>query len=607
MANRQRRAERHGIVSDQPAVSVVLIFLDGERFIEEAIASVFAQTFDAWELVLVDDGSTDRSTEIAKKYAERHPERVRYLEHEAHVNRGMSPSRNLGIAHARGRLIGFVDADDVWSPSKLQEQVALLDAVPRAAAVYGTPVYWQTWDAGGDRHDHVPGLGFAGDRLFEPPELLFTTAPLGEGPVPCPSDILVRRDAIERVGGFEPRFRGAYEDVAFFVKLFLHEPVFPTTHCWTRYRLHPESCMAVAVRTGRYHAIRLFFLNWFEEYLARRGLAGTETWARLQRTLAPYRAALAAIAMPQPAHLKASPNPVPVDSNVTTVSWTTGNGAIGQVWISQDGGHETLFAEGASGAEQAAWINAGTTYVFRLYADTARSQLLGSVTVCRLVDPGVGGESFGSLRRVIPLSTTFGFDRGQPIDRYYIERFLERYARDIRGRVLEIGEPTYTRRFGGAAVSRIDVLHVAEGNPEATIVDDLAAGTRIPSATFDCVLLIQTLHLIFDVRAALQTIYRSLTPGGVVLATFPGLSPISRDVWRESWYWGFTELSARRLFTERFPEGGVTIETSGNVLTTTAFLYGLAASELTRDELSYVDQSYQTLIAIRAMKPQSKT
>ena len=365
--------------------------------------------------------------------------------------------------------------------------------------------------------------------------------------------------------------------------------------------------MAVTVRHGRYQPIRLHFLNWFEEYLSRTGLAGTESWARLQDRLAPYRHPLSSLAMtpaPTPRLLSADPNPVPVDSTVTTISWTTPDASVGQVWISQDGGHETLFGEGAAGSQEAGWINPGVVYEFRLYGGTARTTLLDSVTVSRLVDAGVGHESFGSLRRVLPVSLKFGFDRGQPIDRYYIDGFLRRHAEDVHGHVLEVGESTYTRRFGGDRVSAIDVLHVTEGNPEATIVADLSKGEALPSSTFDCIVLVQTLHLIFDVAAAVRTLHRILKPGGVLLATFPGLSQRSRDEWNDSWYWGFTTLSARRLFGEVFPATGLTIAAHGNVLATTGFLYGLATSELSAEELDYVDDHYEMLVTIRAAKPE---
>lgn len=221
-------------------------------------------------------------------------------------------------------------------------------------------------------------------------------------------------------------------------------------------------------------------------------------------------------------------------------------------------------------------------------------RLLGA-TAPRRVD-------FGSLRRVEPVSREFGYDRGLPVDRYYIENFLARHAADVHGRVLEVGDDAYTRRFGGDRVTARDVLHVTPGNPQATFVADLASGDGLPSDTFDCVILTQTLHLVFDVPAALRTLHRILRPGGVLLATFPGISQLSCDQWRETWYWGFTTRAARRLFAAAFPGGTVEIASHGNVLAATAFLQGIATEELRREELDFDDPSYELLITARARK-----
>ncbi len=231
--------------------------------------------------------------------------------------------------------------------------------------------------------------------------------------------------------------------------------------------------------------------------------------------------------------------------------------------------------------------------------------VFGPLTVCGELPkrPKLPRVRFGSLRRVTPISRVFGFDRGLPIDRYYVERFLSANAGDIRGNVLEVGDDTYTRRFGGGRVTKSDVLHVREGNPTATIVADLACAEHVADSSFDCIVLTQTLHLIYDVRAALKTLYRILKPGGVLLATFPGLSQISHDRWGEQWYWGFTEHSARRLFAEIFPESTTTLHVCGNVLVAIAFLHGLAAEELREKELNHHDPSYQLSIMIRAVKP----
>ena len=217
--------------------------------------------------------------------------------------------------------------------------------------------------------------------------------------------------------------------------------------------------------------------------------------------------------------------------------------------------------------------------------------------------PPLQGTDFGDLRRVTPISKSFGRDRGQAIDRYYIERFLDASRADIRGRVLEIGEDTYTKQFGDDRVSRSDILHVHDRNPRATIVADLAAAPHIPDGSFDCIILTQTLQLVFDVHAAMRTLRRILAPGGVLLVTVPGISQVAAGTeWGRTWYWGFTGLSVERLLREVMQADEVELSVEGNVLASTAFLYGLAAAELSAEELHTRDPDYQLLITARATK-----
>ena len=218
--------------------------------------------------------------------------------------------------------------------------------------------------------------------------------------------------------------------------------------------------------------------------------------------------------------------------------------------------------------------------------------------------PRLGEIDFGDLRRVSPISKKFGLDRGFSIDRYYIEKFLGEFLADIRGTVLEVGDNGYTKKFGQKRVSRSDVLHVEKGHPQATIVADLSRDRTLPADTFDCIICTQTLQFIYDLRAALQCLFRILKPGGVLLATMAGISQVSRfDMDRWGDYWRLTTLSTSRLFDGVFPPGSVQINAYGNVLSAVAFLHGIAASELTEDELNYRDPDYQLVIAVKAVKP----
>jgi SAM-dependent methyltransferase len=219
--------------------------------------------------------------------------------------------------------------------------------------------------------------------------------------------------------------------------------------------------------------------------------------------------------------------------------------------------------------------------------------------------PAQGAQSvdFGDLRALEPVSRHWGFNRGRAVDRYYIEAFLGRHAADVRGRVLEVGDDAYTRRFGGGRVTRRDVLHVTAGAPGATIVADLTDAPHVASGAFDCIILTQTLQLVFDVAAAVATLERILRPGGVLLLTVPGITPTTDDDWRSCWYWSFTAASLRRAAALVFPDGSFTVESHGSVLTAMAFVQGMAYQELEASELARNDPAFPVTLALRARKP----
>ena len=250
----------------KPTVSIVTIFLNAADFLEEAVESVFAQRYRSWELLLVDDGSTDGSTEIAERFAAKDPDRVRYLEHPNHENRGMSASRNLGLEHARGELIAYLDADDWWFPDKLSHQVETAERHD-VHVVYGPGILWHSWSGRADApEDHVQELGVDLDRAHRPPSLL----PVYLRRIECTpgtSGSLIRKASLVAVGASEISFRGMYEDQVVFCKLASKYPVWASSTPGYRYRQHAASACAVALGDGSHLDERRAFLIWIDRFL----------------------------------------------------------------------------------------------------------------------------------------------------------------------------------------------------------------------------------------------------------------------------------------------------------------------------------------------------
>jgi SAM-dependent methyltransferase len=205
----------------------------------------------------------------------------------------------------------------------------------------------------------------------------------------------------------------------------------------------------------------------------------------------------------------------------------------------------------------------------------------------------------GMFRRTSPLSAFWGFDRGIPVDRYYIESFLEENRKDIAGRVLEVADSGYTIKYG-AGVTQRDVLDIDPSNKEATFIADLSSADQVPAAVFDCFILTQTLQFIFEIDSAIANAYRLLRPGGVLLATVPSVSRIAPD--QEADYWRLTVASCTRLFAKSFGSENISVTNYGNVLTCVAFLQGMAYEELSRKELTVKDDDFPLIIAVRAVK-----
>ena len=526
-----------------------MIFWDAEKSIEEAIESVFAQTYAAWRLLLVDDGSTDGSTVIAQRYAEQYPQRVCYLEHSNHQNRGMSASRNLGLRNATGEYVAFLDADDIWLPDKLEQQVAILRDQPEAAMIYGPTLWWYSWTGKPEDQgrDFVHELGVEPNTLIQPPRLLVHFIQNGSIS-PCTCSVLVRRAAVERLQGFEESFKGLYEDQVFFAKLAYHEPIFVASHCLAYYRQHPGSNCSRMQATGQEQAARQMFLNWLSGYLSRQAILHPEVRRVLQKELRKFR-------------------------------------YPGLNRLLHFARHSML------------------GHMYRRALQWRRQTALRWTSM-----PFIRQLRCLRFRRLQPLNN--GRQRGTPIVRYYWARFLQRYQSDIHGHALEVGSTTTIRQYGGAAVTQADAVDLEAHSSEVTLVADISRADHLLSNIFDCFVNQFTMHLIFDVEAALYHSIRILKPGGVLLINFPCVDyyfPYGLDMGTGQplfMYWWFTPIQVENLLRRvGLSDEDYTVELYGNLFTRVAYQMNMPAEELSQRELTFMDPGHPLLICARVVKP----
>jgi glycosyltransferase involved in cell wall biosynthesis len=275
------------MTAGSPAVSVVMIQHQAERFIDEAIASVRAQTIADWELLVVDDGSTDGSAAIVARHAADDPARLRALAHPGRGNRGMAAARNLGMAAARGRAIAFLDADDVWRPERLARHLAALEAHPAVDVVLGSTVKWHSWDPGVRRSDHVLSPGVAAGREFDPPSLLALLLAPRLGAFPGVCSVTFRRGPEVPPPRIPEEFTGLFEDQCLFALLLAQRRAVVVDAADALYRQHVAS--HVARHAPERAAAELRYLRWLDDHLRRSGIHDAALDAAIAARFAPHR------------------------------------------------------------------------------------------------------------------------------------------------------------------------------------------------------------------------------------------------------------------------------------------------------------------------------
>ena len=492
----------------------------------------------------MDDGSRDSPEEVVAEFAD-----VELIRQD---NAGLSAARNTGLIRARCETILFLDADDLLTPHAIEHNFACMAAHPSAALVYGAfqrvnkegrpiaPVSFSP--TGADPHADLLRGNYIGMH----------------------ATVLYETETLRQAGGFDETLPKC-EDYDVYLRLsrdhsFAHHPALTAL-----YRIHGANMS----RDSR------AMLKWVERVRARHRCPAAEHKQR-------------------------------------AAAWRDGKRLWRRYYAEEMLGLDDASkagierGKGFGNAMRTAPRHTGGLVIRRALKGAARrlpqsakyraKRLLGRAAV-----PPVGKVGLGDLDRVRPISLDFGFDRGTPVDRHYIERFLEQNAADIRGRVLEIGDAAYSTRFG-TGISQQDVLHVDPEAKGATIIGDLSQPGVLPEGAFDCMIITQTLHLIYDMPTAVERMWSSLKPGGVLLLTVPGISPIDRGEWGDTWFWSLTEHSARRLFAEQFGDGQIAVETNGNAYAATCFVQGLALEEVRVDRLDKTDRSYPVVVTVRAVR-----
>ena len=537
---------------DPVCVTVVITCYNHGRWLPDAIRSVMAQDHQPIELIVIDDGSTDDTALVCRRVPG-----LRYVHQE---NAGLSAARNRGLQEASSPLIAFLDADDLLLPHAIASGVRRLVENPGWAFVFG--------GHRGVDADRRPLWETKPDRADASYEKL-----LSRNVVVMHAAVLYRHRLLEEAGAFDTSLPSS-EDYDVYLRLA---------------RSHPFGCYGDPVAEYRRHGSNMS---------GDPGRMLRSTLDVLQRQR-PRSASEAAALRDGIAHFKGWYGPPLVKQALRDLAVAARKErARGDLALAMKLPPAAIL-QGLSET-----VTSAARLAERRLPHALRRQMRRSLGL-EAVLPGFGQTKWGDLRRTTPIERHFGFSRGKPVDRHYIEDFLARHAADIAGRVLEVGDNDYTMRFGGGHVTRSDVLHISEHAPAATIVGDLANADHIPDETFDCFVLTQTLHFIFDMPAAIRTIHRIMRPGGVVLVTVPGITQVDQGEWRDTWYWSLTGVALRRLLAQGWSE--VTVETHGNVLSAVAFLQGMAAAELTPDELAVRDETFPVIVAARAVKAGPET
>lgn len=538
-------------------VSVIITSYNQGQYLARSIESVLRQSYKDTEVIVVDDGSTDNTKRIAVNYPS-----VKYVYQS---NQGLSAARNTGIDNSRGACIVFLDADDWLLTDALSTNLRYLKQSQKTAFVSG---------------GHL--------KIYKHEDFIINSTKIVKDNYYCRflegnfvqmhAAVMYNRWVFETLK-FDVTLK-ACEDYDLFLRVSRKYPVIHHTELIAAYYIHGqnmssdlpkmlESALTVLKRQEE------FLENKKEEKCFQNGLGLWKKW-------------YCNLIFKELLFLPESNNRIDKTKEINMLRRYNKLSYLQYLIL------KPLMPV----------VLKPLMFIKSFVDKNAPDFLLRWLYKAGIYkSPPLGKINMGDLNRTTPFNKEFGYSRGGPVDRYYIENFLRQQAGSIRGRVLEVADDEYTVQFGGAKVSQSDILHIDDKNPKTTIIGDLSRAPHIENDSFDCIILTQTLHLIYSYKEALETCYRVLKPGGTLLLTVPGISHIDQGGWKKYWLWSFTDNSISRMLSEIFPTGNVFVEPFGNVLVATAFLYGIGLPEIERDQMDYNDPHYQVIICASAVKP----
>jgi glycosyltransferase involved in cell wall biosynthesis len=531
-----------------PLVSVVITTYNHAAFLPDAIGSVLGQTYKNIELIVIDDGSTDNTKGLMCLYPQ-----VKYHFQE---NRGLPAARNTGAILSSGVYIVFLDADDMFYPDAIAVNVKYFSEHPEYGFISGG-------------HD----LMTEDKQIMDSPEWQQFPSKdhylslLRNDYISMHAAVMYRKEVFTDHHYDETLI--SCEDYDFYLQIAKNYPVLSHNIKLAAYRKHANS-MSMNILQMYHSAIKVIHKHYHTN-------AGDDVVNSCKKGIRDVRSHYAELLFG---------------------SMITGN-IYKEVDFREIISVISLLSRGY-------FFLLIRYYLEKILRWVSRKSFSFARRIARIISggseyivPRVGKVWIQDLNRSTPFNISSGIDQSGHIDNYYIEQFLRDNACYVKGNVLVMGNGDDTLTYGGEGVIKYDLLHIYALHSQSPVPDKFH---YIPADFYDCIIIRQSLHLVYDFNSIIRNCFRSLKKEGVLLLTVPGITPVDPDEDQYHWYWSFTGNAIDKLLMQYFDPVNIQVHTFGNVLVAASFLYGIEVSKLNKIELEQHDPAYQVVIAAKAVK-----